>query len=566
MKIFNTIVKNKNEFTFLLLGFIYLITNLFYYIKNTPIFPNGGPQSEHFCEIFFSSWSASPLLIINKILFYFFSFQHFDLIIIVENFIFFIITLYFINKILILIKNRDAGFYGMILFSFTPAIYGLSKIYGRGEFQILPFLVISIYLFIKNKDFYNKKYSLLLAIFLSLGFLIRQTIFIFILYWPLSFILKIFLNKTKKQNIFNFILFISTIIFILILFLFKNRLLEFLILLPFAEKEIIQLTSIKIITFDISTKLLSLPIYILFLLSVLLIKKEERNKIIPIILNILFSMFLFFILPHNKQEIYFVPLIPYIVISISFFFSSYFSNKNLAKILFICISICLLYQFILLSFFIEKRNFINLTNNIVFFFDYKSDIFNINYTPFTYKGVHLNERSKSEYKQLALFIKELTKKHNICILTPAYNFSPYKLLIFLHYYNVNHEKYFIPLRNLLLSFYKNKDNYLNSTKQLEIEKIDCVLDLSIHEKAKVNLDSFHKLKVENINDISKISLYEDKNFEYLFYASVNFLKRYPHITKDIDLKKDYDILKQKYSLLFNDKIFIFEEDINNLEV
>ena len=130
---------NESKILFFIISLFYAITNYIYWILNTPIIPYN-VDALHFMDVFRQNilyYNAPLIPTIIKSSFYWLSPKYFDLIIIFVNYIFFLAGLYCIYQIGKLISSIKTGQISMILFSLTPAVYSLSRFYGRQDYHVM---------------------------------------------------------------------------------------------------------------------------------------------------------------------------------------------------------------------------------------------------------------------------------------------------------------------------------------------------------------------------------------------------------------------------------------------
>lgn len=93
---------------------------------------------------------------IMKVLFYIFGTHNYAIIYMSVNIVFFALSLFFIYKIGEKIHGKSCGEISMIFLASTPAIYGLSRLYGRQDFHIITVLLMGMY-FLLQTDFFKNK-------------------------------------------------------------------------------------------------------------------------------------------------------------------------------------------------------------------------------------------------------------------------------------------------------------------------------------------------------------------------------------------------------------------------
>ncbi|MBR3628375.1 MAG: glycosyltransferase family 39 protein, partial [Elusimicrobia bacterium] len=260
---------NKSTLLFIIISLFYAVTNYIYWLLNTPVLPYN-IDALHFMDVFRQSvlyYNAPLIPTIIKSLFYWLNPKCFDLIIIFVNYIFFLAGLYSIYQLGKLFSSIKAGQLSMILFSLTPAVYSLSRFYGRQDYHVMIMMIISIYCLIKTDFFTNRKWVLLYSISTALGLLCKDS---FIAYFIITYIYIVFksLKNNPSKSFVNIILsFILIILFSSIHYL--RPIIIFKILFePISETETLNmLQNIYKLTFGLSQELLTLPLFILFIIS-----------------------------------------------------------------------------------------------------------------------------------------------------------------------------------------------------------------------------------------------------------------------------------------------------------
>jgi hypothetical protein len=186
---------------------IYIIGNFIWYQINKPIFVLQPESALYFFDVLNSKLFSQihpplfPLAI--KLLFYIFGKNNFAAIYMSVNIVFFATSLLFIYKIGEKLNGIHCGRISMILFAAVPAIYGLSRFYGRQDFHIITILLMGIYCLIQSDMFKNQKWTIFYAISIGLGLLFRET------FWVLqyhSFIFHLYcnlcgINRTQIYNL-----------------------------------------------------------------------------------------------------------------------------------------------------------------------------------------------------------------------------------------------------------------------------------------------------------------------------------------------------------------------------
>lgn len=134
---------------------------------------------------------------------------HSDLLVYV-GLIFFIISMIFLYKVVLLISNDPkTALLSTVIYSLFPQVADQARLFHL-DIPLIAFLLISYYSLMKSKGFSNTKYSLIFFIFLGLAQLTKWYAFIFLLV-PLTYVIyKYFLTKQeslleKRGRIINFL-------------------------------------------------------------------------------------------------------------------------------------------------------------------------------------------------------------------------------------------------------------------------------------------------------------------------------------------------------------------------
>ncbi|MDD5020839.1 MAG: glycosyltransferase family 39 protein [Endomicrobiaceae bacterium] len=345
---------NLNKFYILLsiLSILYLAGNIIWYLKNTPVLITELDSSIHFMDVFYNlpAYHAPLITFILKISFSIFGKTHFDLIIILLNYMFFIGSLALVFKITKTLKDENSGYVAMILFSLTPIIYVMSRTYGINDYHLIFPATLSIYTLIKSDFFRNSKWSFLYGISTAFGMMVKESFIIFFTGALLLVFIKIlFLKEPNKKKIFLNILFVSLTVLILISFHYANpeTIKSRILTRPFMGINNIfevnfDFEKIKVFTLGLYEEMLSLPLFILFMTALFFYIKnyENKNKYI-LLMYFLFPWTILMIIPCNKIVVYGAAFIP--AVSIITAIGLDFLQPKIKKILFLtAVSICLL--------------------------------------------------------------------------------------------------------------------------------------------------------------------------------------------------------------------------------
>ncbi len=351
--------KDSSFIIFIIIAILYAIGNFIWWETNTPIIPDN-ISGLHFYDIFrngFLYYNAPLITWIMKILFFLFGKEYFDLQIIVMNYVFFLIGLFFMYKIGKELKDKLTGNISMILFSLTPAVYINSVHYGHMDWHVMIAMIVNIYCLIKTNCFRDRKWSILYGISVGFGLLIKDE-FLACFFVPWVYVvIKNLIGILEKSKIIN--IFITVIIGALIAGCHYFRLAIFV---KIARDPIIETTpvfsfeSLRITTVGLSEYLLSPPIFILFIIGLIyfIYKYKSQNKWI-ILLWFIVPWLIITFMPHKKLAEYYLCFVPALIIITSVFLGSI---KNYYLLIVLCV-ICLL-QYIPLLYgvdipFLEKK-------------------------------------------------------------------------------------------------------------------------------------------------------------------------------------------------------------------
>jgi len=442
---------NLSIIIFFIIAICYIIGNLIWWKFNTPILPQN-QEALHFLDIFKEGYLfySPPLLpLIMKLLLSIFGCKYFDLIIILCNYIFFLIALYYIYKISIELKDKETGNIAMILFALVPAIYGMSRFFGHQDYHIIPATTFNIYCLIKTNNFTNRKYSILYAISIAFGLLIKDT---FIIYFVVPFIYIIIksmmLNKNykklQKTNIFIIVI-ISNLLFCW--HYYRIGILNKIIFDSFKEtKPLFDFESLRITTICLWEELLSPPIFIIFVFGLIwfIIKFKNQQKNI-ILLWIFIPWFYILLMPHYKLSEYEAGFIPAMILISALFLSSL---KNPTKII---INIIIIFvgflQFLDFSYNINTHLFdseIYYKNHVIRYYNKKNCniIFYHNDSDNDKIIKYLTKYLKLHYDNHSIFIYQLENRMDIegmriFKLLSSLNINGFKTTMHLNYNNIS---------------------------------------------------------------------------------------------------------------------------------
>jgi hypothetical protein len=125
----------------------------------------------------------------------------------------------------------------MILFAAVPAIYGLSRFYGRQDFHIIPLLLMGIYFLIQSDMFKNQKWTIFYAISIGLGLLLRETFLGFAIPFFLFYAILTVYRGINKYQLYNIIIMFIISFAIYLISLLNQRVKFSLLYTPFMERD-----------------------------------------------------------------------------------------------------------------------------------------------------------------------------------------------------------------------------------------------------------------------------------------------------------------------------------------
>ncbi|MDD5020625.1 MAG: glycosyltransferase family 39 protein [Endomicrobiaceae bacterium] len=348
-----TIKFDNSAIIFVIIAVWYAVTNFLWWKLNTPNFPCYDSAAVHFLYIFNPNKSNNPLIIwIFDFLLSVFGNKNVDAVTVCVNYIFFLIPLYFIYKTGKEIDSKETGNTAMILFALVPAVYGLSRQFGHKDYHLIAAMTVNVYCLIKTNNFQDKKWSIIYGVSLGIGLLIKDTILIYLL--P-TFLWAIFVALKEKFEI-------KKTVNILISFIVCSLIAGWISYQPYAIRKvaydpitlvapIFSLESLRVMTLGLYEELLSLPIFLIFLIGLVyfLKKYQNKNKIL-ILLWIFVPWGIIFFMPHYKVSEYYAGIIPAVVLICSIFIS-HIRRNDIKKMLFVFLITIGIVQYINFSYY-----------------------------------------------------------------------------------------------------------------------------------------------------------------------------------------------------------------------
>lgn len=344
----------NNRIIFLTIAAVYLICNFIWWAINTPIIPNN-QAAMHFWDVFKTGWfyyNAPLVTWIMKFSFFIFGKENFDLQVIIVNYIFFLISLYFIYKIGKEIDSKETtGNIAMVLFALTPAVYGMTRQYGHQDYHIIAGITFNIYCLIRTNYFTDTKWSIIYGISAGLGLLIKDA-FLAYFFVPWGYIAIQGLKKdTVKSKIINLFIVIFITSLIAGFHYFKKNIIKKILYEPITETvAIFDFENMSKMTIGLWEELLSPPIFLIFIVGLIWFLIKYRNRYKNILLLWFFIPWaIIMFMPHQKFAEYGLGFIPAMAIISAIYISSI--KKNLVKNLILGL-ICImgLFQFLIFSY------------------------------------------------------------------------------------------------------------------------------------------------------------------------------------------------------------------------
>ena len=308
---------NTSHIIFLTITLAYILLDIIFWITNNPIIPQG-EAIHHFNDIFdnhFLYYNAPLITWIMKGMFFIFGKEFFDLQIIFVNFIFFLTGLYFLYKIGLEIKDKTTGNIAMILFALTPSVYGLSRQFGHQDWHVMIAIIPNIYCLIKTKNFEDTKWSIFYGISVGIGLLIKDEFLAYFFTPYLYVVTKNLFKNNLRKTVINILIPIILGILIAGCHYLRFDIIRKIIFEPVTETvSIFSFNNIYLLTMGISEYLLSPPLFILLIISLVyfIVKFKNKNKLI-LILWFLIPWLILLFMGHRKEPEYMLGFIPVLI-------------------------------------------------------------------------------------------------------------------------------------------------------------------------------------------------------------------------------------------------------------
>ena len=367
-------LKNSSFIIFVIIAIFYAIGNFDWWIFNSPIIPQG-ICALHFLDVFENSflYFNAPLITwIMKGIFLIFGKENFDLQIIIVNYFFFLIGLFFIYKIGLELKDKETGNITMILFALTPAVYGMSRQYGHQEWHVMIAMIVNIYYLIKLNYFKDWKYSMLYGITVGIGLLVKDEFLAYFFTPWLYVVVRSLIEKVEVKKLINILVTIAIGSLIAGCHYFRIEIINKILHEPIREiADIFTYKNIMMMTLGVCNELFSPIIFIAFIVGViwLIMKFNNKNKWI-LLIWILVPWLIIMFMPHHKELEYNVGFIPAVILIVTLFVSHIKYKIYKTSIILILVFVLLL-QFFDLSYnkksLFRKINYHNNYNDLLFY-------------------------------------------------------------------------------------------------------------------------------------------------------------------------------------------------------
>ncbi|MFA6316139.1 MAG: hypothetical protein WC943_01875 [Elusimicrobiota bacterium] len=208
----------------------------------------------------------------------------------------------------------EVGIRAMILFSLYPAVYGLSRLYGGFDFQVMAVMPWAAWAGLRTDGFVSRRACLVLALVVSAGLLLKDT---FAGYFVPVFLAAAAVSLAKsfdKAKLANMALG-AGLVAGLVFFYYSAPVImakELTGILHEASGPWYAFDSWKVYTLGLSETLMSPPFLLLFLCSLawFLLRGRSEAGFWVLVPWILAPWALIFFMPHFKQPSYFVPILP----------------------------------------------------------------------------------------------------------------------------------------------------------------------------------------------------------------------------------------------------------------
>lgn len=343
--------KDSSFIIFIAIALFYAIGNFIWWKINTPIIPVT-ISALHFNDIFkdgYLYYNAPLITWIMKSMFYIFGKKYFDLQIIGVNYIFFLISLFFMYKLGLHLKDKETGNISMMLFALTPVVYEMSRTYGHQDWHVMIFMIANIYCLIKTDDFTSRKWSIFYGITIGLGLLVKDEFLPYFFAPWLYVAVRSLIKNAEKRKILNILTTVIIGILISGCHYLRYEIIQKILHEPVIETlPIFTFKSLGTTTTCLSKCLLFPLLFIIFAIAFVLFIYKNKNKDKYIfILWLIVPWIIITFMPHHKKPEYCLGFVPVMILISSAFITNIKINNK--KILLTVLGIIYLFQYMFLT-------------------------------------------------------------------------------------------------------------------------------------------------------------------------------------------------------------------------
>lgn len=536
-------MKKQNILIITLLSLMYLIVNILYWYINSPIYPVDN-ASELFKDIFSNSfWYFNGPLItwIFKLMIMLFGLKYIDLQLIIINYFFFVLALCFVYKLGKELKNEKVGIIATILFSLTPAVYLMSRRFGHQDWHIMVATTVSVYFLIKTDYFKNRLYSIFYAISISFGLLIKDSFVLYFIAPYVYIILKTTINKINLNKIINILMTIIIPVLITGYHYFVNKGMYKVFREAIIDPApIFSSDNLFPLTVNLWDTILSLPIFLLFMISLVWFIAYYKKIYKSTNINIIFLWFFvpYFTLMFIKQCArihHILPIVPPIIFIVSIFLSN-LKNKLLKKFIISITMIVLLSQYIIFSFPLSR---------ISKLFDNYVSIFGLEIMYYDNNNLFIKHGDENLQRFINYLNDKYTNQNKIILF--YFGYKPYNIGLINSYLLFNgfktdakqqaEDNDYKILKNfdivmLLTSGLETEEEFANSLTQMQIvgNYISKEYIENFRKQSLTNIRNIFKSIREDYCIIDKMYIYqEDKEYEIVLFGKKDKYKELENV-------------------------------------
>jgi hypothetical protein len=218
--------------------------------------------------------------------------------------------------------DRTTGLIAVILSAVHPYIIDIFRKFSM-DFGLTAIVVLSIYLLFKSEQFTNFKWSVLFAISLGLGMMIKDPFIAFLIgpifYFGIIAIRGYINNEDGKTRIFLNMAFVLVIALIIMSpYYFNTEKIKAVLQRPVSEAVSLPSNDIKLYTFRIINGLLGIQYIPALVLGIVFIAKNKRRPAgVVVLLWTLIPVIIVLAMPHWKSIRYILPILPAFIIASS---------------------------------------------------------------------------------------------------------------------------------------------------------------------------------------------------------------------------------------------------------